>query len=210
MSQKAFIYTELQISIPFNDVPWKDLSESIKQQPGFISKTWLSGVGNHSVGGFYSFDSIENAQSFVTGYFPEEAAKFGVAHTTRIFDATIVKEASEGISSVHFGAGPAQAPGAFLYTELQINVPFEKAPWQDRNPVLKQQKGLLSKTWLSGFNNNTLGGLDAFDTVENAANFAIEAFPKNAAKLNAAVYTRVFDAKASEEASRFLGSPFYN
>jgi len=210
MLQKAFIYTELQISIPFADVPWKDISESIKQQPGFISKTWLSGVGNHSVGGFYSFDSIENAQSFVTGYFPEEAAKFGVAHTTRIFDATIVKEASEGISSVHFGAGPAQAPGAFLYTELQINVPFEKAPWQDRNPVLKQQKGLLSKTWLSGFNNNTLGGLDAFDTVENAANFAIEAFPKNAAKLNAAVYTRVFDAKASEEASRFLGSPFYN
>ncbi|MBL4599992.1 MAG: YdhR family protein, partial [Rhizobiaceae bacterium] len=190
MSQKAFVYTELQISIPFADVPWKDISESIKQQPGFISKTWLSGVGNHSVGGFYSFDSIENAQSFVTGYFPEEAAKFGVAHTTRIFDATIVKEASEGISSVHFGAGPAQAPGAFLYTELQINVPFEKAPWQDRNPVLKQQKGLLSKTWLSGFNNNTLGGLDAFDTVENATNFAIEAFPKNAAKLNAAVYTR--------------------
>lgn len=210
MSQKAFVYTELQISIPFADVPWKDISESIKQQPGFISKTWLSGVGNHSVGGFYSFDSIENAQSFVTGYFPEEAAKFGVAHTTRIFDATIVKEASEGISSVHFGAGPAQAPGAFLYTELQINVPFEKAPWQDRNPVLKQQKGLLSKTWLSGFNNNTLGGLDAFDTVENATNFAIEAFPKNAAKLNAAVYTRVFDAKASEEASRFLGSPFYS
>ena len=210
MSQKAFVYTELQISIPFADVPWKDISESIKQQPGFISKTWLSGVGNHSVGGFYSFDSIENAQSFVTGYFPEEAAKFGVAHTTRIFDATIVKEASEGISSVHFGAGPAQAPGAFLYTELQINLPFEKAPWQDRNPVLKQQKGLLSKTWLSGFNNNTLGGLDAFDTVENATNSAIEAFPKNAAKLNAAVYTRVFDAKASAEASRFLGSPFYN
>ena len=210
MSQKAFVYTELQISIPFADVPWKDISESIKQQPGFISKTWLSGVGNHSVGGFYSFDSIENAQSFVTGYFPEEAAKFGVAHTTRIFDATIVKEASEGISSVHFGAGPAQAPGAFLYTELQINLPFGKAPWQDRNPVLNQQKGLLSKTWLSGFNNNTLGGLDAFDTVENATNFAIEAFPKNAAKLNAAVYTRVFDAKASAEASRFLGSPFYS
>ena len=209
MSQKAFVYTELQISIPFDDVPWKDISESIKQQPGFISKTWLSGVGNHSVGGFYSFDSIENAQCFVTGYFPEEAAKFGVAHTTRIFDATIVKEASEGLSSVHFGAGPVQAPGAFLYTELQINLPFEKAPWQDRNPVLKQQEGLLSKTWLSGFNNNTLGGLDAFDTVENATNFAIEAFPKNAAKLNAAVYTRIFDAKASEKASRFLDSPFY-
>lgn len=209
MSQQAFVYTELQISVPFADAPWREISETIQQQPGFLSKTWLAGVGNNSVGGFYSFDSIENAQEFVTGYFPSEAANLGVAHTTRLFDATIVEQAGKDINSVHFGTTPAQKPGAFVYTELQANIPFEKAPWQARNPVLKETLGLLSKTWLSGLNTNTLGGIDAFDTVENAHAFAVNSFPKTAATLNAALYTRVFDANATEDASRFLNSPYY-
>jgi hypothetical protein len=209
MSQKAFVYTELQISVPFTDAPWREISESIQGQPGFINKTWLSGVGNNSIGGFYAFDSIENAQKFVTGYFPAEAAKFNAGHNTRIFDATLVEDASRDINSVHFGASLSQEPGAFVYTEVQINVPFENAPWQDRNPVLKQLPGLLAKTWLSGLHTNTLGGIDAFDTIENAQAFAIQAFPQTAAKMNAAFYTRVFDAKATAEASRFLNSPFY-
>lgn len=210
MAQKAFVYTELQISVPFAQAPWQAISDAIKQQPGFLSKTWLSGTTNNSVGGFYSFDSIENAQKFVTEYFPSEAAKFNVGHNTRVFDATLVKQASEGLNSAHFGGSRDQKPGAFIYTEVQINVPFEKAPWQDRNPVLKQQKGFISKTWLSGLHTNTLGGLDAFDTVENATAFAVEAFPKTAAKMNAAFYTRIFDAAVTEEASRFLNSPFYD
>ena len=209
MSQKAFVYTELQISVPFSDVPWQRVSDTIRQQPGFISKTWFSGVGNNSVGGFYSFASLENAVQFVTGYFPGEAKNFGVAHNTRVFDADTVKDASRDMKSPHFGEKPAQQPGAFVYTEVQINVPFEKAPWQDRNPVLKQQKGLLAKTWLSGLHTNTLGGIDAFDTLENARVFAIEVFPQTAAKMNAAFYTRVFDASVTEEASRYLDSPFY-
>ncbi len=209
MSPKAFVYTELQISVPFADAPWREISDAIKQQPGFISKTWLAGVGNDSVGGFYSFDSIENAQKFVTGYFPAEAKKFGVAQTSRVFDASLVKDASQGLNSAHFGGKPADKPGAFVYTEVQVSVPFEKAPWQDRNPVLKQQPGLIAKTWLSGLHTNTLGGLDAFDTLENARIFAIEAFPNTAAKMNAAFYTRVFDANATEDASRYLNSPFY-
>ena len=81
---------------------------------------------------------------------------FGVAQTTRLFDASVVEDASRDMGSPHFGAVPTQAPGAFVYTEVQVNVPFEKAPWQDRNPVLKQQKGLISKLWLSGLNTNTL------------------------------------------------------
>lgn len=209
MSQNAFVYTELQISVPFADAPWREISDAIGKQPGFISKTWLAGIGNNSVGGFYSFDSIENAQKFVTGYFPGEAANLGVAHNTRIFDANLVKDASIGLDSAHFGGKQTQKPGAFLYTEVQVNVPFAKAPWQDRNRVLKQQKGLISKTWLSGLHTNTLGGLDAFDTVENAKAFALEEFPKTAAKMNAAFYTRVFDANLTKEASRLLNSPFY-
>ncbi|MBL4906160.1 MAG: YdhR family protein [Sneathiella sp.] len=209
MKTRAFVYTEVQISVPFKDAPWQAINKAIKEQPGFINKTWFSGINNHSLGGIYAFDSIENAQKFVTGYFPEEAAGFGAAHNTRVFDATIVKDASENMNSPHFGAKLRQKPGAFVYTEVQINVPFDKAPWQERNPVLKQQPGLLSKTWLSGLHTNTLGGVDAFDTIENAQAFALEAFPKTAAKLNAAFYTRVFDANATETASQDMHSPFY-
>ncbi len=209
MSPKAFVYTELQISVPFANAPWRDLNPTLLQQPGFLNKTWLAGVGNNSLGGIYAFDSVENAQKFVTGYFPNEARKFGVAQTTRIFDAAIVKDASVDMNSVHFGAELDRKPGAFVYTEVQVNVPFNKAPWRDRNPILRKQTGLLAKTWLSGLHTNTLGGIDAFDTVENATAFAVKDFPKTAAKLNAAFYTRVFNATVAEEASRQLHSPFF-
>jgi len=39
--------------------------------------------------------------------------------------------------------------------------------------------------------------------------FAIDDFPKTAAKMNVAFYTRVFDARAGEGASRGLNSPYY-
>jgi Putative mono-oxygenase ydhR len=209
MTPEAFVYTELQISVPFADVPWQDLNDQIDNEPGFLNKTWFSGVGNNSVGGIYSFDSVEAAQHYCTTFFPAAAKAFGVAQTTRVFDAAVVSDASRDMGSPHFGAAPTQAPGAFVYTEVQINVPFEKAPWQARNPVLKQQKGLISKLWLSGLNTNTLGGVDAFDTVENARAFAVDDFPNTAAKLNAAFYTRVFDASIAEAASRGLHSPYY-
>ena len=206
---KAFVYTELQISVPFTDAPWKDVNVSLLEQPGLINKTWLSGTTNNSLGGFYAFESIEDAQNFVTGYFPTEAKKFGVAQTTRIFNAEIVEEASRDMNSVHFGGEIDQKTGAFVYTEVQVNVPFEQAPWKEINPGLKAQPGILAKTWLSGLHNNTLGGLYAFDTIENANAFALTAFPKEAAGLNAAFYTRVFDASVVEAASKELSSPFF-
>jgi hypothetical protein len=210
MTPKAFVYTELQISAPFATVHWQHLNDEIANEPGFQNKTWFSGAGNNSVGGIYSFDSVEAAQHYCTSFFPTVAKKFGVAQTSRVFDATLVADASRDIGSPHFGVPPTQAPGAFVYTEVQVNVPFEKAPWQARNPVLKQQKGLISKLWLSGLNTNTLGGIDAFDTIENARAFAIDDFPKAAANMNAAFYTRVFNATVTEAASRALSSPYYS
>ncbi len=208
-SAGAFVYTEVQINVPFQQAPWQQVNNAIKKQPGFLNKTWLAGVKTNSLGGIYAFDNIENAQKFVTGYFPEEAAGFGAAHNTRIFNATVVKEASIDLNSPYFGIEPASKPGAFVYTEVQLSVPFEQAPWRARNPVLKQQKGLIAKTWLSGLHTNTIGGLDAFDTLENATDFALNVFPKTAKRLNAAFYTRVFDGKNTEAASRDMNSPFY-
>lgn len=209
MQIKAFVYTELQNSLPFDQAPWRELNPVLLQQPGFINKTWLSGVVNNSVGGFYAFDSIENAQKFVTAYFPEEVRAFNVAHTSRIFDATVVEEASREMNSVHFGAKLEVKPGAFVYTEVQLSVPFENAPWRALNPTLKQQPGILSKTWLSGLHTLTPGGIYAFDTIENATAFAVNYFPTEAAALNAAFTTRIFDARVVEEASKQLHSPFF-
>lgn len=67
-------------------------------------------------------------------------------------------------------------PKVFVDTKMQGNVPFENAPWPERNLVLKQQKSLISKLWLSGLNTKTLGGIDAPYTVENARAFAVDGF----------------------------------
>jgi sugar lactone lactonase YvrE len=209
LTPKAFVYTEVQNSVPFNQVPWKKVNSIISEQPGFMYKTWFSGFGNHSVGGFYAFDSIENAQKYVTEFFPNQARKQGTGHTTRVFDAVIVEEASRDIGSVDFDGEISTTPKAFVYTELQVNIPFEKVQWKKRNPIIKTEQGLLSKTWLSGVNTNTVGGIYAFDTIENAKHFALESFPETAKKMNAALYIRIFDAKTVESASREMYSPFF-
>jgi hypothetical protein len=74
----------------------------LKAQPGMLHKTWLSGVHTRSLGGFYAFDTIENATRFVTDYFPTEAAALNVGFTTRVFDASVVVEASRQLKSPFF------------------------------------------------------------------------------------------------------------
>lgn len=208
MSSKAFVYTELQLALPFAQVPWAELNPVLQQQPGLVNKTWLAGVGNNSVGGFYEFDSIKNAQKFVTGYFPAEARNFGSPQTTRVFDGSVVEEASRFLNSLHFGGKRDRRIGAFVYTEAQVSAPFDQAPWRPMNPILKRQPGLLHKTWLSGLHTQSVGGFYAFDTVENARRFCTDYFPTEAAQLNVAYTTRLFDASVVEEASRPLRSPF--
>ena len=120
---KAFVYTEIQKSIPFNKAPWRTINKELKKQDGIINKTWLSGIDGTSVGGFYAFDSIENAQTFVTNYFPDEARSLGVAQRTLVFDAVAVEEASRDMNSVHFGGKLTQQPGAYVYTCLLYTSP---------------------------------------------------------------------------------------
>lgn len=210
MSPKAFVYTEVAISVPFDQAPWKKINLDIRKQPGFLNKTWLQGHATQSLGGVYAFDSLENATKFVTGYFPTEPRSFGVAHNTRVFDAEVVRAASLDMGSVHYGAAPAEKPAAFVYTELQISKPFEGFSWQSRNAELKAVPGLQNKLWLSGHGTHSLGGFDAFASLEAAIDYAINAFPETAAKLGTAFYTRIFDAAITEQASREMNSPFYS
>jgi len=96
---KAYVYVEAQVSVPFEDYPWNKDNPDIRKQPGFISKTWLSGFDNNSIGGFYAFDSIENAKKYTTGFMLEKAKKLNIGITTRIFSAERVEEASREMES---------------------------------------------------------------------------------------------------------------
>jgi len=71
-------------------------------EPGFISKTWLSGADNNSIGGFYAFDSIENANDYVTGYMNAKAKKLNIGLPTRIFSEDRVEEASGDMNPPFF------------------------------------------------------------------------------------------------------------
>lgn len=206
---KAFVYTELQLAQPFDQSGWRDANPLLRAQPGLANKTWLSGVGTQSVGGFYEFDNIENAKAFAVNVFPVRARARGVAQTTRVFDGAGVEEASRYLNSVHFGGTVTTKPGAFVYTEVQIAAPFDQAPWRQLNPILKVQPGLLHKTWLSGVHTQSVGGFYAFDTIENATRFAIDYFPTETTNMNVAYTTRVFDAAVVEAASRPMASPFF-
>ena len=208
-SPRAFVYTELQLATPFAQAPWQEINAEVARQPGLLNATWLAGIGNTSLGGLYAFDSVEHARQFLTGYFPARARKLGVAQTSRLFDATVTEEASRNMSSVHFGSRLERPPGAFVYTEVQVNMPFSSVPWRQRNPEIRSNRGFLAKTWLSGLGTNTVGGLYAFDTIENAKAFALTFFAANAAKQGKAFSTRVFDALVVQRASQAANSPFY-
>lgn len=206
---KAFVYTELHSSIPFAAIPWRELNPQLAAVPGLRSKTWLAGQGSPSVGGLYEFDGIENARAFVVGRVPATARAMGVSQTTRLFDGTVVEDASRELNSAHFGGRVTTPPGAFVYTEAQISVAFDQAPWRAMNPVLKAQPGLLHKTWLSGVHTKSVGGFYAFDTVENATRFCTDYFPTETGPMGVAYTTRIFDAAPTVEASRGLSSPFF-
>ncbi|MFF7234461.1 YdhR family protein [Streptomyces sioyaensis] len=96
---RAFLYTEVYTSVPFGEFPWKSINPQLKEVPGLVSKTWLSGIGTNGIGGFYEFDSVENALAYATGDFAAATTQAGATATTRIFDAEAVAEASTDLKS---------------------------------------------------------------------------------------------------------------
>ncbi|MCX4756977.1 hypothetical protein [Kitasatospora purpeofusca] len=100
---KTFLYTEIQAAVPFDEFDWQQVNAALKAAPGLIRKTWLSGIGTHSIGGFYEFDTAENALAFAQGPFAEEARRAGAPATTRLFDGEVVREASVDLDSPYYG-----------------------------------------------------------------------------------------------------------
>ncbi|MEF3365247.1 YdhR family protein [Methylocystis sp. 9N] len=110
--KKVFLYAEIQVAIPFEKIDWKTIDKQMKENPGLKSKTWLSGVNNHSIGGFYEFDSVENARAYATGYLAKAADQLGGLLSVKLFNGDVTAEASKAIYSPFYAneAGPVRVP----------------------------------------------------------------------------------------------------
>jgi len=96
---KIFLYAEFQTSIPFKDIDWAPVNDAMKQRPGLRSKTWLSGVNSHSVGGFYEFDSLDNARKYIDDMLLPFGRNIGATLSVRLFDGDVTRDASRGMGS---------------------------------------------------------------------------------------------------------------
>jgi hypothetical protein len=95
----VYLYAEYQVAIPFNQIDWAPINVEMKKFPGLLSKTWLSGINTHSVGGFYAFDSLDNAQKYIDGLLVPFAGQVKGNLSVRLFDADATREASIGMAS---------------------------------------------------------------------------------------------------------------
>jgi hypothetical protein len=109
--KKVYLYAEIQVSAPFEKVDWPSINESMKKEKGLKSKTWLAGVNTNTIGGFYEFDSLENAKAYAGGYLAKAAEQLGGSLTVRLYDGDVVAEASRGIDSPFYGAAETAAEG---------------------------------------------------------------------------------------------------
>jgi hypothetical protein len=101
---RIFLYAEFQVSAPFVEGVWKEANPAMHTVPGLRSKTWLSGVGTHSVGGFYEFDTVANARAYAEGMLAQFAKAANASLTVKLFDGEVVAEASRGMNSPFYAA----------------------------------------------------------------------------------------------------------
>lgn len=99
----AFVTTDVQIALPFDQLDWQGLTPRFRDTPGLLSKTWLAGVGTNGVGALYAFDTVENARRFVLEDVPALARELGVPFSVRLWDAGPTVAASKALASPFFG-----------------------------------------------------------------------------------------------------------
>jgi hypothetical protein len=100
---RVFLYAEFQVSTPFDEKVWKEANPMMQTVLGLRSKTWLSGIHTHSVGGFYEFDSVENARAYAEGMLTQFAKGANASLTVKLFDGDVVAKASHGMDSPFYG-----------------------------------------------------------------------------------------------------------
>ena len=98
----VYLYVEYPVSIPFEKFPWSDANPRMKQYDGLISKTWLSGLDNNTVGGFYEFDNRDNAQNYIDNHLIALGKQLGVEGTYKMYSKSATKNASIGMNSPYW------------------------------------------------------------------------------------------------------------
>lgn len=98
---KIFMYVEFQISLNFKELDTSAINSAMKEFPGLKSKTWLSGINTNSLGGFYEFDSKENAQNYIDNFLAPGMSEYG-SLTVKLFDGDIVSSASMDMNSPYY------------------------------------------------------------------------------------------------------------
>ncbi|MFC3282515.1 hypothetical protein [Litchfieldella rifensis] len=99
---RVFLYAEFQVSIPFTEGVWREANPAMHTVPGLRSKTCLSGINNHSVGGFYEFDSVQSARAYAEGMLVDFAKAADASLSVKLFDGDVVDEASKDMDSPYF------------------------------------------------------------------------------------------------------------
>ena len=107
---RVFLYAEIQVAVPFEKLDWRAINVTMKKEPGLKSKTWLSGINNHTIGGFYEFDSLENARHYAEVYLPQAAKQLGGSLSVKLFDGDVTEDASRGMASPHYAKRTARVP----------------------------------------------------------------------------------------------------
>ena len=96
---KVFVYAEYQVSIDFTQIDWESVNLEMKKFAGLKSKTWLSGINTNTLGGFYEFDSVENAQNYINGLLIPFSIKINGNLSVKIFDGNVTQEANIEMNS---------------------------------------------------------------------------------------------------------------
>ena len=108
--KRVFLYAEIQVAVPFETIDWRTINETLKKQPGIKTKTWLSGINTHTIGGFYEFDSLDNARAYAEGYLAAAASRLGGSLSVKLFDGDVTEDASCGMASPFYAKREAKLP----------------------------------------------------------------------------------------------------
>jgi len=96
---KVFLYAEYQVSLPFSQIDWEPVNHEMKKFKGLKSKTWLSGLNTHTVGGFYEFDSVGNAQAYIDALLVPFSRQINGNLSVKLFDGDATRLANIGMCS---------------------------------------------------------------------------------------------------------------
>ncbi len=97
----------------------------------------------------------------------------------------------------------------FIYAEYQVSVPFTDLNWREINAQMQAFSGLISKTWLSGKNTQTVGGFYEFDNQTNAEAYIDELLIPFTKQVRGNLTVKLFDGEVVKAASIGMYSPFY-